>query len=209
MSRLEELSIRTDAELRSVRDALSRLDGKVELAERFMAESRALTLDADVTQKARLMLESYSEEEQAKLLGRVEALVSRGLQVIFGEGYGFSIEVGESRGQVTTEFRVTVGEAGRDPLESHGGGLVNIVAFVLRLVVVALTPGLSRTVVLDEPFAQLSGGYLEAVGSFLRELVDATGIQLLLVSHEPEIAAVADVAWRMKRQDGKLRVVAL
>ena len=206
LSRYTAVVRELDGRVSGLRDQISRLDGKIEVAEALAAEAKELEADAFLTLQARLLLESYSEDEQAQLLGKIQGLVSRGLQVIFGPGYSFSIEMGQSRGQVTTEFRVSTGDGARDPLGAHGGGLVNVVAFVLRLVVVALTPSLSRTIVLDEPFAQLSAGYLEGVGEFLRELCDATGIQLIIVSHEAEISAVADRAWRMSVDDGRMRV---
>ncbi len=158
--------------------------------------------DDSITVKARLLLESYSELEQRVLRDKVEALVSAGLQTIFGSDYYFSIEVKTMRGQAAMEFTVHKRELVRDPMDSHGGGLVNIVSMVLRLVIVALTPGLSRVVVLDEPFAQLSQGYIEGVSLFIRELVDTTGIQLLIVSHEAEIAEVADKAYRLFEDEG-------
>lgn len=158
--------------------------------------------DDSVTVKARLLLESYSELEQRVLRDKVEALVTAGLQTIFGSDYYFSIEVKTLRGQAAMEFTVRKRQLIRDPLDSHGGGLVNIVSMVLRLVIVALTPGLSRVVVLDEPFAQLSQSYVEGVSLFIRELVDTTGIQLLIVSHEAEIAAVADKAYRLFDDEG-------
>lgn len=168
------------------------------------ADERAVAAlsEADLTLQARLLLETYSEDEQEALRRRVEGLVSRGLQVIFGDDYGFRVEVGQERGQAAMWFRVTSGSGERDPLQSHGGGVVNVVSFVLRVVVAALTPGLSKTLILDEPFAQLSQEFLEPMGAFLRELVDATGLQLVVVSHEPEIAAIADRAYRLSKRGG-------
>lgn len=188
------------------RDAVTTLRSRFDLLgeqrDEAMARSRAAKEREAVTAKARMLLETYSEEEQESLRRRVEGLVSRGLSVIFGEGYGFKVEVGQSRGQASMEFKVVTPEGERAPLESHGGGVVNVVAFVLRVVIAALTPGISRTLILDEPFAQLSAEFLEPMGSFLRELVDATGLQLLIVSHEEEIAAVADKAYRIAKRGG-------
>lgn len=162
----------------------------------------SLEADGELTVKARVLLEQYSETEQAVLKHKVESLVSRGLQTIFGEGYSFSITMRMLRNQAAMDFTIVNNGVERDPMESHGGGLVNVIAMVLRLTIVALTPGLSRVVVLDEPFAQLSQGYLEGMGAFIRELVDATDIQLIIVSHEAEIAEVADKAYRLFREDG-------
>jgi DNA repair ATPase RecN len=192
--------------LQALRGAVSAADGQLELLgqQRDAALSRGAeaAVRAELTEQARMLLETYSEEEQEALRRRVDALVGRGLSLIFGEGYGFRTEVGQSRGQAAMSFKIITPEGERDPMQSHGGGVVNVVSFVLRVVVAALTPSLGRTMILDEPFAQLSTEYLDGVALFLRELVDVTGLQLVIVSHEPEIAAVADKAYRLSKVDG-------
>lgn len=187
-------------ELASYRGKLDQVEEQLASA---MVDVHAHQADGQLVLQARLLLETFSEEEQDALRARVEGLVSRGLSLIFGEGYGFRVEVGNLRGQAAMTFRIVTPEGEFDPLQSHGGGVVNVVSFVLRVVVAALTPGLSRALVLDEPFAQLSSEFLEPMALFLRELVDASGIQLLIVSHEPEIAAVADHAYRLRKVGGK------
>ncbi len=180
----------------------ARLDTLVQERERIMENAVLIAEAADLTLHARLLLETFSEEEQMLLRDRVQALVTRGLQIIFGPDYSFEIEVTQLRKQVAMVFTIH----GRDPLGSQGGGVANVVALVLRLVVVALTPGLSRTVVLDEPFAQLSQAYLEPMGRFLQELVRASGTQLLIVSHEPEIAEAATHVYRLTLERGTTQI---
>ncbi len=185
------------------------LDGFRKEQERAALVVESEEADGKLTMHARLLLEQYSEVEQEQLKLKVEALVSRGLETIFGGSYAFRIEMKVLRKQAALEFTIVKDLVERDPLDAHGGGLVNVIALVLRLTIVALTPGLSRTVVLDEPFAQLSSGYLEGMGVFIRELVDATDMQLIIVSHEAEIADVADAAYRLYRgDDGELMVEA-
>lgn len=188
--------VRRTAELGQYRDQKARAALEIEEQED----------DAKLTVKARLLLEQYSETEQEQLKSKVEALVSRGLQTIFGPGYYFTISMRVLRKQAAMEFTIVRELVERDPMDSHGGGLVNVIALVLRLTIVALTPGLSRTVVLDEPFAQLSQGYIEGMGRFIRELVDATDMQLIIVSHEAEIADVADKAYRLYEAHGQLMI---
>lgn len=206
MKTLEELEkVAETARSRLVRRT-GELDAWRESAERAEMRIVELTEDRKVTVQARLLLERFSEIEQQQLKARVESLVSAGLQTIFGEAYTFQIDVRMLRNQAAMEFTIVRDRVERDPMDSHGGGLVNVIALVLRLTIVALTPGLGRTVVLDEPFAQLSQGFLEGMGEFLRNLVDATDIQLIIVSHEPEIAEVADQAYRLYRSEGELKV---
>jgi DNA repair exonuclease SbcCD ATPase subunit len=188
------------------RDSLVKRTGELDSLRSQQARAElavtAARKDAALTVRARLLLEQYSEIEQEQLKSKVEALVSRGLQTIFGPEYHFRIEMKVLRKQAAMEFTIIREGVERDPMDAHGGGLVNVIALVLRLTIVALTPGLSRTVVLDEPFAQLSQGYIEGMGRFIRELVDATSIQLIIVSHEAEIADVADQAYRLFRENG-------
>lgn len=181
------------------------LDLLVEQRNKAVEIQAAEQADGALTVKARLLLEQYSETEQEQLRTKVEALVSRGLQTIFGDEYGFRIEMKMLRKQAAMEFTITKGLVERDPMDAHGGGLVNVIALVLRLTIIALTPGLARVAVLDEPFAQLSQGYIDGASRFIRELVDATDMQMIIVSHEPELADVADVSYRLSRDgDGVL-----
>lgn len=46
--------------------------------------------------------------------------------------------------------------------------------------------------VLDETFAHVSSDYLEPLGQFLREVVDKTGVQIIMVTHQQEFANFAD-----------------
>ena len=199
-----------DERAQAWRDALVRKTAELDAFRKQRDEALELVSeheqDGKLTVRARLLLEQYSEIEQEQLKTKVEALVSRGLQTIFGGDYHFRIEMRVLRKQAAMDFTVIHDQVERDPMDSHGGGLVNVIAMVLRLTIVALTPGLSRTVVLDEPFAQLSDGYLEGMGRFIRELVDATDIQLVIVSHEPEIADVADKAYRLFTKDDRLMI---
>lgn len=187
----------------SATSALTVLRGQRDAAE---LEIESEQTEVDITVKARLLLEQYSEVEQQQLKDKIEALVTRGLQVIFGDSYSFKIEMRVLRKQAGMEFTIVKDLVEREPLDSHGGGLVNVIALVLRLTILALTPGVARVAVLDEPFAQLSQEYIEPMGRFIREVVDATGIQLIIVSHEAEITEVADQAYRLFDKDGVTQI---
>jgi ABC-type lipoprotein export system ATPase subunit len=59
---------------------------------------------------------------------------------------------------------------------------------------------------LDETFAHVSSEYLEPMGQFLREVVDKTGVQIIMVTHQPELAEYADTVYRFSNKDGKTQV---
>ena len=61
--------------------------------------------------------------------------------------------------------------------------------------------------VLDETFAHVSEEYLEPLGQFLRQVVDRTGVQILLVTHQDTFLDYADKAYKFSAVDGRTKVV--
>lgn len=153
------------------------------------------------------VLSSIGEQRQVAAQDIIEGLVTRGLQTVFGTGLSFHIVQSLRGKQVVVDFivRTTLAD-GRtvdtDVLAARGGGLAAVVGFLLRLVVLLLSPTRQDTVlILDEPFAHLSREYVPAMAVFLRELCDKTAVQILLVTHQPEFADVADVRHEFSLDD--------
>ena len=72
-----------------------------------------------------------------------------------------------------------------------------VVGFVLRLVVLLLTPSHRRFLALDESFAHVSASYEPRVAEFLREVADRAGVQILLITHSDAYSDLADVRYRL------------
>lgn len=155
------------------------------------------------------LLNSMGEDRQFQTQQRIEALVTRGLQTIFGEQLSFHIIQSVSGKSVTVNFVVRT-TLERDVIEtpvmeSRGGGVVATLGFLLRLVVMLLGKGVrsENILVLDETFAHVSAEYLPNVVDFIREVVDKTPIQILMVTHQPEFAEGADKVYHFRIEDGK------
>ena len=89
-------------------------------------------------------------------------------------------------------------------IDGHGGGLVNVAAFVLQTIVLVLTrPRLKRTLILDERFANLFRGNLPKVSELMRKLHEVTGTQFILVTQRPELAEYADKVFKVRSEKGK------
>lgn len=139
------------------------------------------------------IINSFDDEAGKRLKDDIERLVSHGLSSVFEEPMQFKVTSRLLRGAPSVEFTLISNGVERPILGSHGGGVAQVVGFVLRVVVVMLTPGLRPVLVLDEPFSQVSVGYRPRLADFIRELVDATPLQLILVTHDDHLPAVADV----------------
>ena len=84
-----------------------------------------------------------------------------------------------------------------------------IVGFILRVVVMLLRKDVARILFLDETFAHVSAEYLPALGEFLREVVDKSGIQIVMVTHQDEFVEYADKVIRFeldKNEKTKVKV---
>lgn len=159
------------------------------------------------------LLNSIGEDRQVKAQQDIEELVTRGLQSIFDEALSFHIIQTIKGKTANVEFvvRSTLEDdsvVDTPVLEARGGGLAATIGFLLRVIVLLLKGDAAResVLVLDETFAMVSDEYLPSLGEFLRELVDNTGIQIIMVTHQNFFTEVADKVYRFSLHDGKTRV---
>lgn len=205
---------------RRIRTAGQILDREVGEARALAAAGRALQteivdLRADITRLERVsgVLARIGETRQQALQSHIENLVTQGLQTIFGDSLTFHVVPGTERNTpvISFEIRSRIGDhvVATDVMDARGGGLAAIVGFLLKLVVLLLSHRHGETVMLlDESFAYVSAEYRPALAAFLRELVDKTGVQIILVTHSDEFAALADVRYRFELQGGATQVSA-
>jgi DNA repair exonuclease SbcCD ATPase subunit len=171
---------------------------------------RSLSDRVVVHERVTSLLNSIGEEKQFAAQEAIEQLVTRGLQTIFGEDLSFHIvqDVKARRAEVSFVIRTHL-ENGRvvetDVMDARGGGMSAVVGFLLRLVVMLLRddPEKDNILVLDETFAHVSEEYLPALNEFLRKIVDKTGVQIIMVTHQPEFTELADKVYRLSSKDGK------
>lgn len=194
-----------NAHLARLGEAKARTEQLAELATSADAAAALALTSAQVA----LLLQSYSEAEHDQLRARVEALVTMGLQAVFGGTMRFKASPEVSRGQATIVFSVvSTDDAGAETessvLEARGGGLAAIIGLLLRVVVIALHPERRRKLlVLDESLGMVSADHHEALALFLRRLADDLDFQLLLVTHAPAQATHADAIYRITHDGTK------
>lgn len=214
MADLNVLTLRCAAR-RRVLDALSG-EARAVVAQGKDLESRieVLKAEVDVLDRVAVLLNSLGEDRQAKAQGIIETLVTQGLQTIFDDTLSFHI-VPTTRAKTSgVEFVVRstlTHDAVETPvMDARGGGLAATVGFLLRVVVLLLSASERREnlLVLDETFAHVSDEYLEPLGQFLRQVVDRTGIQIIMVTHQEPFLEFADKVYRFQVDDGRTRVTA-
>ncbi|HJS31978.1 MAG TPA: DNA repair protein RecN [Alphaproteobacteria bacterium] len=90
------------------------------------------------------------------------------------------------------------------PLDKIASG-GELARFMLALKVVLARSGATPTMVFDEVDSGIGGAAAAAVGERLARL--ASGVQVLVVTHSPQVAARADHHWRVSKKTAKGAVV--
>jgi len=157
--------------------------------------------DMELAAQVSALFTSIGEQAQQAAQQQVQEFVTRGLQVVFAENLSFHMVPSVKRGQVELQFvlRSTYGETVLETavMEARGGGMAAVVGFILRLVVLLLTPGARRFLALDETFAMVSESYVPRLAEFLQEVTQKAGMQILLVTHSTGYGDAASQQYRL------------
>lgn len=205
--------------LGQVRRAVDRRHGEARAlyarGQHLSAEIKTLERQVDLHERAAHVLTSIGEQRQDAAQKQIEALVTQGLKTIFSEDLSFHLVPGVRAKAPVVDFviRSTLKDGtvvDTDVMDARGGGLAAVVGFLLRLVILLLSKDSGETVLfMDETFAHVSAEYEPRLAEFLRELVDKTGVQIILVTHSDAFLDAADVTYRFWQDSGVTLVKAL
>lgn len=124
-------------------------------------------------------------------IGKIEGIVSDGLHKVFRNNqYGLVIEKKETARGNSYRLLVQKGETTGNPMDSFGGGVQNVVGFLLRVILIKRFK-LAPFLVLDEQFSNVSPEYQLRIAKLLKTLA-GLGFTILAVSHQPLITKGAD-----------------
>jgi DNA repair exonuclease SbcCD ATPase subunit len=124
-------------------------------------------------------------------IGKIEGMVTDGLQRVFGsEHIGLVIEKKETARGNSYRIQVKKGDLVGDPMDSFGGGIQNVVGFLLRVILIKRFK-LAPFIALDEQFSNVSPQYQPRVSQLLKTLA-SLGFTIFAVSQQPAITGGAD-----------------
>lgn len=136
------------------------------------------------------------------IIEKITSLISFGLNSILDrEGMELKLDSRLQRGRQFYQFRLIDNGMEVDPLKSCGGGVINILSILLRIVVLSMSSN-RKFLVIDEGFANLSANHREKAVDFLKLAADKLGVQFLIVTHQDELKEAADVLYEIKEKDG-------
>lgn len=150
-----------------------------------------------------------AQDAQNEFKAEVDNTITMAVKTMFDESFRFDLEI--KTGGSGLQCRPLIWEHvdGEDveysPKDEMGGSIIDPIGFAIRVVLQAYDPDPTRsTFLLDEPMKHVGKGeLLERAGMLLREISHRMNKQLLVITHEPELAEIADRAWRVVRRHGK------
>jgi DNA repair exonuclease SbcCD ATPase subunit len=140
---------------------------------------------------------------QEELRVHISSIATNALCEIFETKYEVFVEFVSKRNK--TEATVTVKKEDGEPVrptDAHGGGVVEVVAFCLRLALWNIHRT-SDTFLFDEPFTALKGkDYQLKARNVMKQLSDRLGIQMVIISHEATIIEGVDRVIQITQRKG-------
>lgn len=153
----------------------------------------------EVSDKAILILEAVATTAQNAIHHLIDDPVTVALRTVYEDAsLSFATDIERSGDRMELTFRIQRGdeEIAGPILDSEGGGLADVVSFTLRICLYRLL-GCSGPIVLDEPFRHMDEQALPRVSDFVRQVSDKMGIQIIAVSHSPELTEAASNVIRL------------
>lgn len=149
----------------------------------------------ELERMAKIVLLKVGEETQQEVKQYIEDSVTFALQTVYGSEYHFVVLFHyDNRDQTEVKFFLDKNGKLYEPRkDTISGGATDICAFSLRMVLYTLEdPDPSPILILDEPFKNVSKGYLPFVSEMIKELSNMLNLQLIISTHTDEIIDLAD-----------------
>jgi DNA repair ATPase RecN len=180
-----------------------RLEAELAVLERTRRELQECNDQLETLNQACVVLKTVGEQQREKTVSTFERVVTLALKEIFDSPYAFKIEVTSDK-RVQTKFKLLHGEEELDLMTAVGGGILNVVSFVLKVLILAsIRPRRQQIMYLDEQFNNVSADYRPRVAKLLKSFSEQLGMQFVMITHQSEFAAEADIVYHLsKGSDG-------
>lgn len=193
------------SDIRRTREKVTALKGKRELLEKQREEAVGKQTEAKnqlgVFGMVQILLQKTSDYARQQVKTRIEDIVSEALNVVFGGNHRFMIELSLKGNQPVAEYYLndeTTLTKLENPDYDRGGGKVDIIALALRLAVGEME-NVDGPLFLDEVGKHVSKEYAPAVAYFLKEYSANFGRQIILITHNADLAEIGEISLQVKR----------
>lgn len=183
------------------REKLNQLKGKKNFLEKNKKEKKDKLFELSnriiAIEGAQVFIQNVAKKTQEKLKYCIEDIVQLALDAVFPNEYDFQVEFEIKRGRTEAKLSFLKHGESIDPISAAGGGVVDVASFALRLAVWSLGKT-AKTIILDEPMKFLSKDKIDQAGMILKKLSEKLGIQVIMVTHIPELTEYSDRVFRVE-----------
>ena len=125
----------------------------------------------------------------------IEDTVTFAIQTVYGEEYKFVAQFNyDKRDQFEVQWFINKNGILLEPRkDTISGGLTDVTAFSIRLVIHALEePEPAPILIMDEPFKNISKKYIPLVSKMIKDITEMLNLQIIMCSHTDELIEQAD-----------------
>ena len=173
-------------------------------------EATGLRYNAELHQKCTEIFKTWLEDSLEQNVNSIADLATEGLRhVMFDQDLTFRIQQDPKLNRLYMKFILEEKDSDGEvvegnPTDSFGGGAVVIISLIMRLAVMARM-GMGNLLVLDESLFALAQIYVPSAGTFIRQLSEETGVNILMVTHNEGFLNHAHIAYE-GHKDGSLKL---
>lgn len=205
------------------------LEGKIQeykrsyerkLAQKNYIEDTIQKLSNEITNKKELDIElnkinillnetSNISRELAK--EKLQTLVTNALQFTLEKDIKFVIDLSIKRDTPSVEFKLETTVNNKkcilDPINSNGGGVIDIISTALRYAyLMAIDEGLAKILILDEPGKMISKGVSEKYAEFINDLSESFDIQTIFITHNTDLEDISPNIIKITNTNGVSKI---
>lgn len=182
--------VRIEQQLDNERKTIARLNTRIE---RLRDESAQLV-------KAVTLIDRCIEVISQNGIGKIESIVSAGMHKVFQDKtLGLVIEKKETARGYSYRILIRHGDTVGNPMDSFGGGVQNVVAFLLRVILIKRFK-LAKFLAVDETFSNVSVDYINYVSNvsaMLKTLTEDHGYIILAITQVSELTEAAKYVYEV------------
>lgn len=200
-------------ELETIHTTLQRSAGRRDQlqSEVTIASEKQTTLSQEQENITRALeiIQCTAKLTQQQLEIHISELVSLALEAVFPNPYKMVLKFETRRNRSEADLLLQDADGNLlNPMDSVGGGVVDVAAFALRVALFSLKRPKPRAVmVMDEPLRFLSSDLQDRASRMIKEVSDKLGIQFLIVTHEKQLLESADKVFSISNDHGTSRII--
>lgn len=187
--------MKVEARLKNLNRELARAKAKKHMLVSELKENETETeqLEKDLVsaKKARVLLQEVAQQTQRNLEYNIENLVTLALKSVFPNPYTFKVDFEQKRNKTECVLSFEKDGSSMKPLDSSGGGPIDVAALALRMTFWKISNA-APVMILDEPLKFVSADYRDSCGLILKELSEKLSLQMIMVTHLPELIPFSD-----------------